>query len=88
MGTPSIGSTPLPVLEVLHPLTSTLILAQKKINVYFLTMCTFLQKILLRVVILSICIVHGVVNNERNRGIQHYNSSYAFDFDLWINLGK
>jgi len=58
----------------------------KKINVCFLTMCTFLQKILLRVVILSICIVHGGGNNEQNRGIQHYNSSYAFHFDLWINL--
>jgi len=51
-------------------------------------MCAFLQKILLRVVILSICIVHDGGNNERNRGIQHYNSSYAFPFDLWINLER
>ncbi len=55
-------------------------------NVCFLTMCASSQKILLRVVILSICIVHDGGNNERKRGIQHYNSSYTFPFGLWNNL--
>ncbi len=54
-------------------------------------MCAFLQKILLRVVILSICLVHDGGNNERKRGIQlgmqHYNSSYAFPFAFWNSLG-
>jgi len=50
-------------------------------------MCAFLQKILLRVVILSICLVHDGGNNERKRGMQHFNFSCAFLFALWNSLG-